>query len=392
MSSLAKEFHDAWLAAKAGNLFALATLAPTSIVFGAWDSRSSQAKLQRLIKAHVRATNVLERTRSAQYTPAADYVSSGALDESISVGEDDKNNLSQEGLKHALSTQTVGGVILTAKSKLTRTVNVNLAAIRQLRAAGERIPVAENATNEEKAEAIKGEKQSEAVRTRALREYVLGLTLVAAYTHPNLNLREGCNLQTVAYAKCTLVQDRRKSAGEFDPSKIELFAEDVAKAFFLAAKINFVEKDKHGHFESGIAEKFLSMSTADRDKVRALGPITAETLKKFAEQGKDPFKSLADAIKAVKEAIGKPPAKKAPPATNLDAFKELADLLSAISTNASIDDDARSLATKLAEKARDHDNSHAAVKEIESELREFKKSKKAGLAHEKPEAKNEAAL
>lgn len=96
MSSLAKEFHDAWLAAKAGDLFALATLAPTAIVFGAWDSRSSQAKLQRLIKAHIRATNVLERTRSAQYTPAADYVGLGAIDESVNVGEDDKNNPSQE--------------------------------------------------------------------------------------------------------------------------------------------------------------------------------------------------------------------------------------------------------------------------------------------------------
>ena len=58
MSSLAGDFHGAWLAAKAGDLFALATLAPTAIVFGAWDSRSSQAKLQRLIKAHIRATNV----------------------------------------------------------------------------------------------------------------------------------------------------------------------------------------------------------------------------------------------------------------------------------------------------------------------------------------------
>ncbi len=61
MSSHAAEFHKAWVAAKSGDLYELARLAPTAIVFGAWDSRSSQAKLQRLFKAYIRATNVLER-------------------------------------------------------------------------------------------------------------------------------------------------------------------------------------------------------------------------------------------------------------------------------------------------------------------------------------------
>lgn len=390
MSSLAKEFHDAWLAAKAGDLFALATLAPTAIVFGAWDSRSSQAKLQRLIKAHIRATNVLERTRSAQYTPAADYVGLGAIDEGVSQGEDDKNNLSQEGMKHALSTQTVGGVVLTASSKLFRTVNVNLAAIRQLRAAGVRSVLPDNATDAEKGKAREEEKRSSIHRTRLLQEYILGLTLLAAYSHPNLNLREGCNLQTKGDPKTTPVQDRRKNAGNLDGSKIEGFAEHAAKAFFAAPNTAFDQKDKHGEFESGVAEQFLSMPTADRDKVRALGPITADTLKKFAEQGKDPFKLVADAVKATKEAIGKAPAKRAPRAKNLDAFKPLADALKAMSDSASVDDDARNLAGDLTAKALEHDDSHAALKEIESKIKEFKKSKKAGDSPGDPAVESEA--
>ncbi|MCI0541676.1 MAG: type I-U CRISPR-associated RAMP protein Csb1/Cas7u [Verrucomicrobiales bacterium] len=390
MSSLAAEFHDAWLAAKAGDLFGLATLAPTAIVFGAWDSRSSQAKLQRLIKAHIRATNVIERTRSAQYTPAADYVGLGAINESVNVGEDDKNNLSQEGMKHALSTQNVGGVVLTASSKLLRTVNVNVAAMRQLRAAGIRSVLADNATDDEKGKAREEEKESAKHRTRLLQEYILGLTLLAAYSHPNLNLREGCNLQTKGDPKNTLVHDRRKNAGTFDETKIEGYAEHAAKAFFAASNTAFERKDKHGVFESGVAEEFLSMPTADRDKVRALGPITAQTLKKFAAQGKDPFRLVADAIKATKAAIGKAPGKKAPRTKNLEAFKPLAEAFKAMSNDASVDDDARNLAAELTTKAQEHDDSHAALKEIESKVKEFKKPNKADATTAEPAVENGA--
>ncbi len=59
-SSLATEFHSAFLDAKAGNHFTLATLAPTSLLFGVWDSRSTQVKVQRALKATIRARNIRE--------------------------------------------------------------------------------------------------------------------------------------------------------------------------------------------------------------------------------------------------------------------------------------------------------------------------------------------
>src|SRR5207249_2928910 len=65
MSSLAAEIHEAFAAAKSRDFFKLATFAPTSLVFGVWDSRSSQVKQQRVFKAHIRATNVREVSRSA---------------------------------------------------------------------------------------------------------------------------------------------------------------------------------------------------------------------------------------------------------------------------------------------------------------------------------------
>jgi len=45
----------------------LARLAPTSIVFGAWDSRDTQAKLPRLVGSTIRAEGVKKYTRSAQF-------------------------------------------------------------------------------------------------------------------------------------------------------------------------------------------------------------------------------------------------------------------------------------------------------------------------------------
>ena len=59
---------------KNGDVAKLARLAPTSIVFGAWDSRDTQAKLPRLVQAVIRAWNVNVLTRSAQYGPPVELL------------------------------------------------------------------------------------------------------------------------------------------------------------------------------------------------------------------------------------------------------------------------------------------------------------------------------
>ncbi len=56
-----------------GDASAIAKLAPTSLVFGVWDSRDTQAKLPRIVQSVVRAWDVTKLTRSAQYNPALDY-------------------------------------------------------------------------------------------------------------------------------------------------------------------------------------------------------------------------------------------------------------------------------------------------------------------------------
>ncbi|NGZ02767.1 MAG: type I-U CRISPR-associated protein Cas7 [Nitrospira sp. WS238] len=353
MSSLADKFNEAFVAAKSRNYFELAKYAPTSLVFGVWDSRSTYEKRQRLLKAHIRATNVLERTKSAQYTPAVDYVGSGGISEGVDSGKGDDNNLSAEGMKHALSTQTVGGVMLTANSKLVRTVNLNLAAINDLHGA-----------NDE--------------QTKALKEYVLALSLVAAASDPDLNLREGCNLRFKGEPSMKLVyRSKDDHPVPLDVKEIEVFAESAAKKFFEVAGIAFDKKDyKDAVFETLIAEDFLCRTVEDRKKISQLGPITAATLKCFDEQGKDPFKVINDEVKTAKRALGKKPGRNKPAIKNNEALSGLTSALKAMSENVSMPEPAKVLAAELHKQLEVHTDSHAAIAEIETKIKYFKKTQK----------------
>lgn len=368
MSSLADKFHKAFVAAKSRNYFELAKYAPTSLVFGVWDSRSTYEKRQRIVKAHIRATNVLERSKSAQYTPAVDYVGAGAVEEGVDSGKGDDNNLSAEGMKHALSTQTAGGVMLTDKSKLVRTVNVNLAAIRDLC----------GATDEQ---------------SKALQEYILALSLVSAVSDPELNLREGCNLRFANTPSMKLVfRSKEGQPVNLDAKQIEDFAESAARKYFEVAGIDFDKKDdRDAVFETAVAEDFLSRSTEERKKITQLGPITVATLKRFDEQGKDPFKLVTDGLKAAKKALGRKPGRNKPPIKNIEVLSGLANALKTISENISLPEPAKSLAAELHQLSQTHEDSHAAIEEIETKIKTFKKTQKkdadaTDVAEASPEA------
>src|SRR5438477_8174584 len=78
---LQKTLQDAFKAILRGNALEMARIAPTSLVFGVWDSRDTQAKLPRLIASTIRAFDVVLLTRSAQFNPSADYIGLGLLED-----------------------------------------------------------------------------------------------------------------------------------------------------------------------------------------------------------------------------------------------------------------------------------------------------------------------
>jgi CRISPR-associated protein Csb1 len=165
-SALQQELQNAFRAIQKGDAEPLAKIAPTSLVFGVWDSRDTQAKLPRLIASTVRAFNVRKLTRSAQFVPATEYTNEGLLDKT----DDKKLNdaYAERGFVHVPASGSHGGVI--ADGGIRRDATLSLAALRLLSAGNDQ------------------------TRTLALRRYILGLALTA-FTHPPATyLRQGCNL------------------------------------------------------------------------------------------------------------------------------------------------------------------------------------------------------
>jgi CRISPR-associated protein Csb1 len=165
-SSLQKELQDAFKEVQRGNAEPLAKIAPTSLVFGVWDSRDTQAKLPRLIASTIRAYDVRKLTRSAQFVPATEYIALGLLEDT----DDEKTRkaYAERGFIHVPASGSHGGVIATGG--IRRDATLSLAALRLLKAGKDNR------------------------KTLDLQRYILGLALTA-FTHSTAGyLRQGCNL------------------------------------------------------------------------------------------------------------------------------------------------------------------------------------------------------
>lgn len=170
-SGLKDALQSAFRALLAGNAEPLAKVAPTSLVFGVWDSRDTQAKLPRLLASTIRAYDVRKLSRSAQYVPATEYVAQGLLEEPVDKKASDA--YAQRGFIHVPASGSHGGIIATGGVR--REATLSLAALRLLAVRDEKGALAE-------------------VRTGKLRRYVLGLALNALTAPKPAYLRQGCNL------------------------------------------------------------------------------------------------------------------------------------------------------------------------------------------------------
>ncbi len=206
-TSLQAELHTAFKAVQAGDAAPLARIAPTSLVFGVWDSRNTQAKLPRLVSSTIRAYNVRALTRSAQYNPAVDYEKEGLLPPPGELKLTDKK-YGERGFSHVPAPATHGGVI--ADGGIRRDATLSLAALRLLRAGSDR------------------------GKTEALRRYIFGLSLVALTAPSPTYLRQGCNLvPDVDKAREFILihgDGRREQAG-VDADSALAYAKEAANAF-----------------------------------------------------------------------------------------------------------------------------------------------------------------
>ena len=176
-----------------GDAGPLCRLAPTSLLFGVWDSRGgSGEKRPRLVRSIIRAWDVQPLFAAAQFNSvwkALDPEQQAALEKEAKTK---KTKLSSKGLADAPATfrkvsqaaaqqmkefrngssnperRVLGGVL--TNGRIEREITINLVALRAIHGAGE-------------------------ADTKSIRQYLLSLALIAATVDIDLYLREGCHLR-----------------------------------------------------------------------------------------------------------------------------------------------------------------------------------------------------
>lgn len=239
-----------------GNAAPLCAIAPTSLVFGVWDSRGGTGeKRPRLVRSLIRAWDVEVLHSAAQFNSVWK-----SLDESTKKELTDeekkkgKLELSAVGLKDAPATfrktdkipqfvagipnpeaRVLGGVL--AKGAIERDVTINLVALRGLRGGN-------------------------TAETLQVQKYVLSLALLAATADLELFLREGCLLRYANDDRWTTVPRRGEPAPVDLPEGAQLVA--YATAAYAPFKAKW-PKDKDGkelplehEFKLAEAKKLLS--------------------------------------------------------------------------------------------------------------------------------------
>lgn len=207
-TELAEPAREAFLALSRGDAAPAATLAPTSLVFGAWDSRDTGVKVPRLVQSVIRAWDVSRLSRSAQFNPALAYAELSVMQDEEDMKKDEKKAWAERGYLHVPSTGDHGGVV--ARGPIRRDVTINLVALRRL--GGE--------------------------RPEQMRRYLLGLALVAAGEPLDPFLRQGCLLVPDAEHPATwsaVERDGTRTALTWDSPSLLQFAREAAQAWGIAA-------------------------------------------------------------------------------------------------------------------------------------------------------------
>jgi CRISPR-associated protein Csb1 len=240
-SSLADEFSKAINLRKNGDSLPLAKIAPTSLIFGMWDSRATGVKVPRLMNSIIKAYDVLEYRRSAQFFPAIDFEAAGVVAEK---GEKGLGKLSEEGMAEVPSSFTLGGI--EARGGICQEASLNLVTLRDIvtvvrRKTGSNEQIDVNESREE---------------TTKLQRYILGLSLVAMtwFEGKALNLRQGCQLvcdPAKSMSRVLVKADGTESSFEVDLEAAVKYAGQVAEVFVVG-------HDREGIFDVKKAKAALN--------------------------------------------------------------------------------------------------------------------------------------
>lgn len=210
-----------------GDAGPLCALAPTSLVFGVWDSRGGTGeKRPRLVRSIIRAWDVDPLHAAAQFNSVSKALDEDQRAELEKEAASKKIKLSTKGFADAPAifrrtdkvqkyrdgapnpeARVLGGIVVTGR--IEREVTVNLIALRGLRGANPD-------------------------ETSRIRKYLLGLSLLAATADIDLFLREGCLLRYEGEDAWQVVRRRG------DPAPVNLGSTD-ARELVLAYALEAVK-------------------------------------------------------------------------------------------------------------------------------------------------------
>lgn len=270
--TLKSQFNAAFEALRQrGDAGPLCHLAPTSLVFGVWDSRGgSGEKRPRLVRSIIRAWDVEILHSAAQFNSVWKALDKSQQDE-LNKEETKKEmqELSDVGLKDAPATfrktkiptykdnlpnpaaRVLGGVLV--RDQIEREVTVNLVALRNVR----------GATAEE---------------TAKIQKYLLGLALMAATYEIDLFLREGCHLRYASTEDNWNAVPRRGTMTKVDLGSPT--AHTVILKFVLKAARPFQEnwlKELEHRFDLSEAKKLLVKKEKGKKKSKKNGEGSDDT-------------------------------------------------------------------------------------------------------------------
>ncbi len=241
-----------------GDAQRLCQLAPTSLVFGFWDSRGeSGEKHPRLVRSIIRAWNVQPLHTAAQFNSVWKVLDEDQREQLDKESKAKKIKLSEKGFADAPATfrktrisqyidgspnpeaRVLGGVLTS--EPIERVVTVNLVALRSIHGADEE-------------------------KTKDVRRYLLALTLIAATAEIDLFLREGCHLRYADNDRWSAIPRR----GEIQP--VESLSSEEAPRLLLEYGAEAVKPFKRGwpqkltyKFDLKEAKKLLAKKSEDEE-------------------------------------------------------------------------------------------------------------------------------
>ncbi len=257
--TLAPEIAKAFEALRnKGNAAPLAAIAPTSLVFGVWDSRGGTGeKRPRLVRSIIRAWDVEILHSAAQFNSVWKALSEQQQQELDKAPKAKRVKLSTIGFADAPATfrktdkipqfvdgapnpgaRVLGGVL--AKGSIERDVTINLVALRGIRG-------------------------KDAAESMEVQKYLLGLALLAATADLELFLREGCLLRYADDDKWTAVPRR----GEPKSRELRFPEHDQLVAYAKAVAEPFKAKWPDGLKKDGVPVLEHEFNLAEAKKLLA---------------------------------------------------------------------------------------------------------------------------